>query len=254
MPTILYADVKDDFLTVDPDGFLYGTDRVVLAAALEIVAKRPVFSAAAYGTSAIGGEWPISNHIYTMSAWVKSPDVMPAGKAYNVCTVASNAMFLENWNPTTEQRHTMKFNFPGTMVTLRNRQTIINPGTWQHVAISLSYAGGTHANYRLMVDGVIREEIISGPSIPYSMAHEHYVFTVGANDENSFDGQIKNMEFWNYWRSAAEITASMNTVYDTAPANLLHYYRMNEGSGDILHDTGSVGGLDIDLSVAPYWQ
>ncbi len=95
--------------------------------------------------------------------------------------------------------------------------------TWQHVAGS--YDGNM---MRLYVNGVAVDSISTSISISSTLQN----LTIG-NWSSSFDrafiGSIDEVRVWSSVRSKAEINNTMNTEFCVIPANLVAYYKLNEG-------------------------
>ncbi len=95
--------------------------------------------------------------------------------------------------------------------------------TWQHVA-------GTYdgSKIRLYVNGQLVDS--SNVSISFSSSLQNLTIGNWSNTpDRGFMGSIDEARVWNVVRSRAEINASMNTEFCTAPAGLVAYYQLNEG-------------------------
>lgn len=109
-----------------------------------------------------------------------------------------------------------------------NATTPLNDGNWHHVAAT--YDGTT---VRLYVDGV--EEASGNPSITVNTTLTTD-FLIGSRtdllDLKMFEGSIDEVRFWDVARTEEEINATSNIEFCFPPANLVAYYKLNEGTAE----------------------
>ena len=76
------------------------------------------------------------------------------------------------------------------------------------------------------------------------------------NDQSSYnkgDTRYSEFRFWNTARTQNEILNNMY-VCDPATPGFIFYYKMNEGSGNTLHDvSGGFGDIEIGGNGSPTW-
>jgi uncharacterized protein YjdB len=125
---------------------------------------------------------------------------------------------------------------------------------WYHVA-------GTYdgSNLNIYVDGVLKGTtsgiIIIGNSLPLTLGCQN---RSGVN--YYLNGGLKEVRVWNLARTASEIQSSMNSILTGSESGLVAYWHLNEGSGQVAHDSTSYGnngqlgsspGIDTD---DPTWK
>ena len=110
--------------------------------------------------------------------------------------------------------------------------TTIVAGTWYHV--SATHAGGA---MELIVNG-ISEGSNTGTTWTAGV-----VFNVAPNVGDQFIGDINQLRIWNIKRSAAAVLADYATVLSPPVTNLIHYWDMEEGTGNLT--ANAVGGGPI---------
>jgi hypothetical protein len=130
---------------------------------------------------------------------------------------------------------------------------------WYHVA-------GTYdgVNVRIYIDGVLKGTTPANITIGNTG-----LLTFGYHDLPGvpyyLPGTLDEVRIWNVARTASEIQATMNQTLTGSESGLAGYWRLNEGSGQIVVDStangnngqlGSTSGIDTDdpiwvLSTAP---
>lgn len=103
--------------------------------------------------------------------------------------------------------------------------TPVNDGLWHHVAVTFK----GNSNYvNLYTDGVL-----DGQGVLTVTANTGTVnnLMIGKRVDgvNLFDGDIDEVRFYNYAKTAAEIVAAKNSELCNIPAGLVGYWKLNEG-------------------------
>jgi hypothetical protein len=121
---------------------------------------------------------------------------------------------------------------------------------WYHVAGT--YDGNT---LRIYVDGVFKGSKDIGAVTIGNSSPLYFSFDEVGSYPYYFDGEMKEVRIWNTARSDSEIQADMNNALSGNEPNLAGYWRLDEGSGQIVHDysingnngqLGSTAGIDAD--------
>lgn len=108
---------------------------------------------------------------------------------------------------------------------------VLVAGNWSHVAVVRQGASG-----RVWVDGVdVTTTFGSHIGPAYSASRQTYIGTSYAPE--AFDGTISEVRVWNYARSESEIKADMFKELTGTEEGLAGYWKLNEGSGTIAHDS-----------------
>jgi hypothetical protein len=125
----------------------------------------------------------------------------------------------------------------GAEATLWARTTPLsyNDGYWHHGAIT--YDGIT---FKIFIDG---EEVVSVAETR-NVHTSTKKFSIGRQGEDAvqyFEGYIDEVRIWNDVRTEQEIQANMYLELEGTESGLIGYYKMNEGSGDVMGDSSSSG-------------
>lgn len=121
------------------------------------------------------------------------------------------------------------------------------PDGWVH--ISLVHSNGLLLAYK---NGELVGSVPSGPTWQSGPEEPGVLYLGGVITSIyrnwTFTGQIDEVEVWNIARSGAEIQASMYQALNGNEPGLAAYYRMSDGSGNVLSDDGQFGwdGILID--------
>jgi hypothetical protein len=113
-------------------------------------------------------------------------------------------------------------------------QNYLYDNTCHHVA-------GTRLNgiLTLYLDGSILPFASGfGSSAPHDITDNHTIW-IGLDEPNpntKFNGVIHEIRMWNLARTQAEIQSSMNVYLSGNEPGLIGYWKMNEGSGQIIND------------------
>ena len=142
--------------------------------------------------------------------------------------------------------------FVGNGTTWNNIQTPVNTifgGNYFHVACVYNPVAAN--NMSIYINGELKA---SGNSsvIPGNISGSK--FRIGNRFDNgtATQGRIDEVRIWNAARTQNEIIASMNTSVPNNSANLVGYYKLNEGSGTTTKNsvTGASSGI---LTNGPIW-
>lgn len=116
--------------------------------------------------------------------------------------------------------------------------SIVAPCVWTHVAVTRNLVGGTWT-IKLFINGVLDT---TGSTTVSAVGQN--TLTLGGNRRFGglgapFDGSMQQVSFWNTALSDAAIPGLMSGIDNTHPnyANLVSYWQMNEGSGQIVADS-----------------
>jgi PKD repeat protein len=122
---------------------------------------------------------------------------------------------------------------------------------WQHIAATYDGQG----EVKMYINGVAQTiDYRSPPSGPiWENAAEELFIGNDATAGNTFDGSIDEVRLWNIARSGEDIVAAVNTYLHGNEPGLAGYWKMNEGTGEIITDH-SIHGLDGILMDAAWVQ
>ncbi len=100
---------------------------------------------------------------------------------------------------------------------------------WHHVAFT--YDG---RYIRLYLDGVLKKTNDAGATYPIRY-NSSYGTVIGANSNGTSEylkGKIDEVRIWSAVRTASQLLNNMNTELTTSTANLVAYYRFNQGTAN----------------------
>ena len=187
---------------------------------------------------------------FTLEAWIKTistdsgyapwdgwPVVYadrPDGGSRDFCTAVVNSKFV--------------FSTGGDADVMVRSTTSVNLGDWVHVAAVRVQQTGT---LRVYVNGRL-EAVQSGAAT--STLDTPVDIDIGGNPVNNryFDGLMDEVRIWNRARTGNEIAANMSRRLTGTEPGLVGYWRMDEGSGEVAHDS-SPSGNDGILRYGPIW-
>lgn len=112
-----------------------------------------------------------------------------------------------------------------------NGNIVLNDGNWHHIAVVYDDAASASSKYKTYVDGVL--DLETGLSTPLNTIQDTNMIIgrrINPSLGGHFNGTIDEVRVWSVARTAAEITASMNTEICTVPASLVAYFKFNEGA------------------------
>ncbi len=128
----------------------------------------------------------------------------------------------------------------------------VNDGKWHHVA---GVRNSTTSSVYMYVDGKLIYSDVGGvPGTGFNVSNNTLI---GSNPCTGgyalpFQGNIDEVRIWNTARSEAQIKANMYKEL-SVQANLIAYYKMNDGSGTTLTDNSS-NGNNGTLTNGPLWK
>lgn len=133
-------------------------------------------------------------------------------------------------------------------------------GAWHHVACVRD--AGTGAK-RIYVDGVLDfsspdgvstanlsypDQGVANPATPWG---PYIVLAAEKHDAGSaypsFDGWFDELRVWHTARTGAEIAGALNQILPAGTPGLVGYYRFEEGSGTVVHDSSGAGSPPGEL-------
>eukprot|EP01038_Epipyxis_sp_PR26KG_P005374 gene5374-7452_t len=103
---------------------------------------------------------------------------------------------------------------------------VVPSNRWIHIAITSQNANSTTSIY---IDGDLKDTISYSMPLPLAL--------IGANDSNSFQGDLAEFRVWSYARCPHEIVRDMNTdvsVYSSK--HLISLFKFCEGNGRLSYD------------------
>jgi len=149
---------------------------------------------------------------------------------------------------------------PGTGLT-------INDGLWHHIVVTWDYSGsGTTGTGAIYVDGVKATVDPSYMAITGDNSEDKiYIGKAEAWEaQNDFDGNIDELGIWDkalsdvevaaLYNASSGLNASINSGNYTSSSNLQGYWRMYEGTGNIINDlstnnnSGTISGATWDTN------
>jgi hypothetical protein len=139
----------------------------------------------------------------------------------------------------------------GVLHEIRSNGDAWDAGAWHHVCGTID----ANAGMSLYIDGVLQSQ--TDPAGTAAITASGGTTTIGTwGDANIryFPGRIDELRFWNRALPQSEIQSDM--CFWLAPANsvgLVAYWKMNEGNGTTLVDSG-IGGYDGSIVGASYIQ
>jgi hypothetical protein len=108
------------------------------------------------------------------------------------------------------------------------------------------------------LNGVVSASTTLARQAPQNYGSNQY-WTIGEGDGTNlgsgglyFNGQVDEVRIWNVARTDGQITSAWNTTVPANSANLIAYYKMDEGSGTSLTDASGHGNTGT-LFNTPAW-
>ena len=112
----------------------------------------------------------------------------------------------------------------------------VNDGNWHHVAVV--YNPTATNKYSLYVDSVLD---VSGNLTVTTNTGSTTNLRIGQriDNVNNFTGDIDEVRFYNYARTANQIASERRAEYCSVPSGLMAYYKFNEGTAGISNATNT---------------
>jgi len=121
-------------------------------------------------------------------------------------------------------------------------RTLFANGSWHHVAIT--YNSGAVNNFEIFLDG-LSQSLVTSIDIDAALFNSSEELIIGSLDNGTtgfFAGQIDEVRIWNDVRTQGEILEYMNTNLAGDEANLVVYYRFNQGIGNDPYNLPGLSG------------
>ncbi|MFN4083380.1 MAG: PKD domain-containing protein [Bacteroidia bacterium] len=140
-----------------------------------------------------------------------------------------------------------------------NSGMALNDGMWHHVA---GVFNGTTA--KIYIDGVLKHTAINNSFGTLDVANslQYFIGTDdagvnGAQGDRFFEGSIEEVRIWNRALQACEIENNLNCELSLPKANLVAYYKFNQGNVDddnttitsLIDETGTYDGSLVGLTL-----
>jgi hypothetical protein len=165
---------------------------------------------------------------FTIEAWILPSNVTRGMEIFQRCSWNRDGYRLQ----TNSLGGLSFFTFQsGADQASRTSDNTLVAGKWCDVAVVRQ-----GASVRIFVNGVDKTATAGSHIDPvYSGARQTFIGTSYAPE--AFSGIISEVRVWNYTRSESQIKAAMSTELTGGEAGLIGYWRLNEGSGTIAHDS-----------------
>ena len=107
--------------------------------------------------------------------------------------------------------------------------TVVNDGTWKHVAVTRTKSTGA---IKIYINGVLD---ISGTASNVASLTAPTTLKIGGpqNIGTYFSGTLDDIRIWNYVRTAQQISGSMNNEMLGSEAGLVAYYNFDQGAANL---------------------
>jgi hypothetical protein len=167
--------------------------------------------------------------VITLAAWIYPDDVSHHFQLIGKWLPAENEYIFDNKNNHDGLRLASEFG-GGPFTQLYSRDAVLTPGVWQHVAVTwdaatcIFYVNGENAGEDGNASGALAD-----------MAHPVYI-GFSQYGGRPFDGRMDEVAIFNRALSAEEIQMLMHTRPDGDEPNLVAYWNLDEGEGQVAHD------------------
>lgn len=170
----------------------------------------------------------LGNAPRTVEAWIKLP------------TTTSGENLVTTWGSDNVNggRFTVRINNVSGLYKLRienkgggiNGTVTLSDGNWHHIAVTYDNSLSTN-KYKLYVDGSLDTQgDISTATNTLSLTNMIIGRRINPSFGGFFNGSIDEVRVWDKALTLAEIQANINYQFCTAPANLVAYFKINEGT------------------------
>lgn len=167
----------------------------------------------------------------TLECWINTtfgPDPNPYFLAFN------GIMGTNNIQLGTSSDHKLKL-YTGSTTLYGN--TVILPGAWYHVALTIeanndavAYLNG---NAEIITNIAARPPFIGKFSIGQEWDND--------NPSSFYQGMVDEVRIWNIARTQQQLQENQNNIIDTIPPELVAYFKFDELSGSVLPDVTGNG-------------
>ncbi len=124
-------------------------------------------------------------------------------------------------------------------------KTLFAPNKWY--TVSLTFDGSTYAMY---VDGVKEGELSASAEFAFSFFEIGMSWTTYTSTQMT-RGRIAEVKLWDRALVSSQIQMGMCGIDPTTAKGLVGYWKMNEGTGAVFHDTSGNG---LDMNWADTWR
>lgn len=170
----------------------------------------------------------LGNAPRTVEAWIKLP------------TTTSGENLVTTWGSDNVNggRFTVRINNVSGLYKLRienkgggvNGTVTLSDGNWHHIAVTYDNSLSTN-KYKLYVDGNLDTQgDISTATNTVALTNMIIGRRINPSLGGYFNGSIDEVRVWDKALTLAEIQANKNYQFCTAPANLVAYFKINEGT------------------------
>ncbi|MGZ4034240.1 MAG: LamG-like jellyroll fold domain-containing protein [Bacteroidia bacterium] len=136
----------------------------------------------------------------------------------------------------------------------------LKDNTCHHIALTRS-KGATEDTLKFYVDGAFIANAPMASSYDATDTGPLYIGGDLANPGNNmYAGNVNEVRLWNYVRTPAEISANKSTEVPGLTTGLVGYWRLNEGTGQVINDissianNGTLGATSAVESTDPVWS
>lgn len=121
-----------------------------------------------------------------------------------------------------------------------------NDELWHHFAVTYD-----STTFGLYVDGVLQGTVMTSNVIP---DYTEFVFGRQAPEVSTgyFNGYLDEIRLWNSGRTAAQVSGTMNQVLEGDEYGLINYWRLNEGSDELVND--DLGNVNAGIIQGAEWS
>ena len=173
----------------------------------------------------------------TLSVWINQ-DVIPSFDNIFYRVVDGNND-LRIYTHTTNSSISVELgNGSNSLAILNNYQNYMSAGRWHHIGAVYDGAGAANADrLKLYIDGNYVAFTTFTGTIPATTANLSSATPYFGATANSFDGRFYDFRIYSASVGASDIA----TIYQggTYTTNMVHQYKLMEGSGTVATDTGS---------------
>jgi hypothetical protein len=201
-----------------------------------------------------------SGNTMTVTAWVKCNSTTNEGSWANIVTLDNSNSSASGddgqfWLQHSQTNSTFEFAVEDVSNSRNYVESVTTPvtGQWYHVA---GVYDGSFIN--IYVNGVLESRYgVSGKKINNFSHDYNLVLGQWANPGNSyrrFNGDIDEVTIWNIALTQTQIRTNMCKKLQGNEAGLVGYWRMNETSGNNIHDVTSNGNTGTGSNTSIVWS